>query len=298
MKVPDIKTRLPGPKARAIIDRKTSATRAGLRPRLSVGGEGRARHGHRRRRRQSVSRLHGRHSRRQHRPRASAGGSAPSKSRRVNFSTSAAAIFIMSRWPSFAEKLAALGARQRRQKSFFHQLRHRGRGGRDQARPLSYQAPAYHRVSRRVSRPVFGCAIAHRQPGFAARAVRPAASRRPSRAFWFLPPLSVSSEYGSCAIACVSDLEKILFRHEVRPNEVAAIFVEPVQGEGGYIVPPPEYLPLLQELCRATVFYSWRMRFSQASDAPVRCSPASTGASNRTFSVSLKALPAACRSAR
>jgi 4-aminobutyrate aminotransferase len=48
----------------------------------------------------------------------------------------------------------------------------------------------------------------------------------------------------------VSDLEKILFRHEVAPGEVAAIFVEPVQGEGGYIVPPPEYLPMLQELCR------------------------------------------------
>jgi 4-aminobutyrate aminotransferase len=57
-------------------------------------------------------------------------------------------------------------------------------------------------------------------------------------------------EYGSCAIACVSDLEKTLFRYEVSPNEVAALFFEPVQGEGGYVVPPPEYLPLLQELCR------------------------------------------------
>jgi 4-aminobutyrate aminotransferase len=35
----------------------------------------------------------------------------------------------------------------------------------------------------------------------------------------------------------------------VRPEEVAAIFVEPIQGEGGYLVPPPEYLPMLQELC-------------------------------------------------
>ena len=56
--------------------------------------------------------------------------------------------------------------------------------------------------------------------------------------------------YGSCGIACVSDLEKILFRHEVAADEVAAVFVEPVQGEGGYIVPPPEYLPMLQELCK------------------------------------------------
>jgi len=56
--------------------------------------------------------------------------------------------------------------------------------------------------------------------------------------------------YGSCGIECVGALEKTLFRHEVAPEEVAAIFVEPIQGEGGYVVPPPEYLPMLQDLCR------------------------------------------------
>src|SRR5574341_538208 len=55
--------------------------------------------------------------------------------------------------------------------------------------------------------------------------------------------------YGNCGIECVRVLEKTLFRFEVRPEEVAAIFVEPIQGEGGYLVPPPEYLPMLQELC-------------------------------------------------
>jgi 4-aminobutyrate aminotransferase len=56
--------------------------------------------------------------------------------------------------------------------------------------------------------------------------------------------------YGSCGIECVRYLEKVLFRYEVAPEEVAAIFVEPIQGEGGYLVPPPEFLPMLQELCR------------------------------------------------
>src|SRR5262245_53920224 len=56
--------------------------------------------------------------------------------------------------------------------------------------------------------------------------------------------------YGSCGIECVNFLEKNLFRYEVRPEEVAAIFVEPVQGEGGYVVPPAEFLPMLQALCR------------------------------------------------
>ena len=33
------------------------------------------------------------------------------------------------------------------------------------------------------------------------------------------------------------------------PDELAAIFVEPIQGEGGYIVPPPEFLPGLRKIC-------------------------------------------------
>ena len=45
-------------------------------------------------------------------------------------------------------------------------------------------------------------------------------------------------------------LERVLFRREVMPEEVAAIFVEPIQGEGGYVVSPPGFLPLLQDLCR------------------------------------------------
>lgn len=57
-------------------------------------------------------------------------------------------------------------------------------------------------------------------------------------------------DHASCGIECVNYLEKVLFRHEVAPEEVAAIFVEPIQGEGGYIVPPDEFLPMLQELCR------------------------------------------------
>lgn len=57
-------------------------------------------------------------------------------------------------------------------------------------------------------------------------------------------------KHDSCNMECVSVIEKFLFRHEVRPDEVAAIFVEPIQGEGGYLVPPPEYLPMLQDLCR------------------------------------------------
>jgi len=40
-----------------------------------------------------------------------------------------------------------------------------------------------------------------------------------------------------------------IFKRLVKPNEVAAIFVEPIQGEGGYVIPPAGWLRSLRELC-------------------------------------------------
>jgi 4-aminobutyrate aminotransferase len=45
-------------------------------------------------------------------------------------------------------------------------------------------------------------------------------------------------------------IESELFKRIVDPEEVAAIFVEPIQGEGGYLVAPPEFLQGLERLCR------------------------------------------------
>ena len=47
--------------------------------------------------------------------------------------------------------------------------------------------------------------------------------------------------YPSCALECVTHLEQKLFKTTLAAEEVAAIIIEPIQGEGGYVVPPPEY---------------------------------------------------------
>jgi 4-aminobutyrate aminotransferase/(S)-3-amino-2-methylpropionate transaminase len=53
--------------------------------------------------------------------------------------------------------------------------------------------------------------------------------------------------YPSCALACVEALEDY-FKRYVEAEKVAAVIVEPVLGEGGFVVPPADYLPKLREL--------------------------------------------------
>jgi 4-aminobutyrate aminotransferase len=49
---------------------------------------------------------------------------------------------------------------------------------------------------------------------------------------------------------CIDFIQNELFKRLVDPSDVAAIFVEPVQGEGGYISAPPEFLRELQSIAR------------------------------------------------
>ena len=57
-------------------------------------------------------------------------------------------------------------------------------------------------------------------------------------------------KYPGCKFACLRYIEETLFAKVAPPEEVAAFVVEPIQGEGGYIVPPPGYLKELQKLGR------------------------------------------------
>jgi len=67
-------------------------------------------------------------------------------------------------------------------------------------------------------------------------------------AYCYRCPYNMS--YPACGIECVRWVEDNLFRTTMPPEEVAAIFVEPIQGEGGYIVPPPEFHVELQKVAK------------------------------------------------
>jgi 4-aminobutyrate aminotransferase len=54
--------------------------------------------------------------------------------------------------------------------------------------------------------------------------------------------------YGTCGLHCAEYLD-YLFTSALPPEEVAGLFVEPIQGDAGIIVPPDEYLPAIKSMC-------------------------------------------------
>ncbi len=49
--------------------------------------------------------------------------------------------------------------------------------------------------------------------------------------------------------AVVRYIEEEILSRILPPDEIAGFLIEPIQGEGGYIVPPPDFFPALRELC-------------------------------------------------
>ena len=60
----------------------------------------------------------------------------------------------------------------------------------------------------------------------------------------------VGRQPDNCAAECLSYLEEQIFVHLISPDEVAAVVVEPIQGEGGYVVPPAVFHQRLRELTK------------------------------------------------
>ena len=66
-------------------------------------------------------------------------------------------------------------------------------------------------------------------------------------AYCYRCPFKLS--YPNCGMACLEYIEETVFKKLIPPDEVAGLIVEPIQGAGGYIVPPEEFLPGLRKLC-------------------------------------------------
>jgi 4-aminobutyrate aminotransferase/(S)-3-amino-2-methylpropionate transaminase len=60
---------------------------------------------------------------------------------------------------------------------------------------------------------------------------------------------SYQLEYPSCKLHCARQLEDT-FKRVVASEDVAAVIAEPVLGEGGFIAPPPEFFSIVMEICR------------------------------------------------
>jgi 4-aminobutyrate aminotransferase len=57
-------------------------------------------------------------------------------------------------------------------------------------------------------------------------------------------------EYPGCGVYCADAIQEQYLDKFIPPNDVAALFIEPIQGEGGYIVPPPEFHKKVSDICK------------------------------------------------
>ncbi len=62
-------------------------------------------------------------------------------------------------------------------------------------------------------------------------------------------PLLNVDHFSDIGEAVVDYIENVVFHSKVPGEEVAAIFIEPILGEGGYVVPPEGFFPALRDLC-------------------------------------------------
>jgi 4-aminobutyrate aminotransferase len=75
---------------------------------------------------------------------------------------------------------------------------------------------------------------------------------QPLTAGAFVAPFPYAYRYGwdeqTTLRFCLKELKHLL-KTQTAPGDTAAILVEPVQGEGGYVVPPADFLPAVREIC-------------------------------------------------
>jgi 4-aminobutyrate aminotransferase-like enzyme len=74
--------------------------------------------------------------------------------------------------------------------------------------------------------------------------------------------------YPECNFWCVDAIEEVLLRHQAAPESIAGVIVEPIQGEAGAWVPPDGYLSHLERLCRK---HDWLFCVDEVESGFGRC---------------------------
>jgi len=62
-------------------------------------------------------------------------------------------------------------------------------------------------------------------------------------------------QHPSCSLHCVEHIKKTLLKTQARAEEIGGLITEPIQGEGGFITPPPDYFKAVRELCDEYGFF-------------------------------------------
>ena len=170
----------------------------------------------------------------------------------------AAELIHMSGTDFYYDHMTALGRAPLRRRPharpaplLLRQLRRRGRRVRHQARPLPHRTPEHHQLLRRLPRPHHGRALAHRLQAPAEAPLRPLRSRRHHvrYPYAYRGTTGGPEEQEAFALDCARYIEDKLFKTILPPEEVAAIILEPIQGEGGYVVAPDNFLQEIRRIC-------------------------------------------------
>jgi 4-aminobutyrate aminotransferase len=83
------------------------------------------------------------------------------------------------------------------------------------------------------------------QRGYSATSLSPLNVQYAPYAYCYRCPFELS--YPSCGVACAKDLRNVIEAQTA--GDVAALLVEPIQGVNGFVTPPPEFFPIVREIC-------------------------------------------------
>ena len=159
--------------------------------------------------------------------------------------------FYLPNMVELAERLARDRSGQGAEESLLRQLGHRSDRGGHQTGALPHPARQNYRLLRLLPRAHARRAFAHRFEGRAAKRIWRAAGRCFSHSIIRIPTAArMAIPRHAIAWRRRRFWRREIFKRLVDPQEVAAVFIEPIQGEGGYVPAPKKFLLELQRICR------------------------------------------------